>query len=93
LDHSRKGRVDLAFIARIQNMQLQPERTCCIPHFFGFRLGIYGVGRVDEQRDDGSCGHQFVQELKPLCDHGDIEDAYARDVAARPVEGRRRDQL
>src|SRR5258708_11867813 len=67
-------------------MQLQPERTCCIPRFFGFRLGIYGVGRVDEQCDDCSCGHQFVQELKPLCDHGDIKDAYARDVAARVVE-------
>ena len=46
LDKLPEGCVDFAFCAGTQDMQLQPERTRCIPHTFCFGLGK-GVIRID----------------------------------------------
>ncbi len=50
LDKLPEGCVDFAFRAGIQDMQLQPERTRCVPHPFCFGLGK-GVIRIDQQSD------------------------------------------
>ena len=52
LDKFLEGRVDFAFRAGIQDMQLQPERTRCVPHQFCFGLGKGGT-RIDQQSDGG----------------------------------------
>ena len=52
-----------------------------------------GIGRIDEQANDGSVGHRFVQHLQPDCHRGRGEEAHAGDVAARPVEARDEPEL
>ena len=52
LDKLPEGCVDFAFCAGIQDMQLQPERTRCVPHPFCFRFGNGGI-RIDQQSDGG----------------------------------------
>ncbi len=48
-------------------------------------LGI-GIGRVDEQRNDGGRGDQLVQQLQPLRRQLRVQQAHAGEIAARPVQ-------
>ena len=51
-----------------------------------FRASYRGTGRIDEKADRCRRGHDFVQQLKTLCDQRLGEEAHACDVAARTVE-------
>jgi hypothetical protein len=48
--------------------------------------GIGGIGRVDEQANDGRRGDQLVKQLQPFRPYLHVQGDQARDVAARPVE-------
>jgi hypothetical protein len=47
-------------------------------------LGI-GIGRVDEQRNDGGRRDQLVQQRQPLRRQLRVQQAHAGEVAARPA--------
>ena len=45
----------------MQDMELQPEGEGRRLHVLRYGLGIGGISRVNEQRNDGGCGDQLVQ--------------------------------
>src|SRR5262245_51015421 len=63
LRESRKRGVNFFSGTGIQNIELQPERPCRIPHLSRFVLGKGSIGRVREERDDRDVWHQFVQQF------------------------------
>jgi hypothetical protein len=52
------------------------------------RLGLRGIGWVDEHRDAGRCGHQLAQDVQVLGDKFAREKIVPCDIAARPGEAR-----
>ena len=62
------------------------------PEGAGLRLRVSrygfgsGSGRVDEQGHDGCCGDQLMQQLQSLRPDLHVQDAHAREVAARSVQ-------
>ena len=63
LDQGFKDRIEVALGARVQDMKLQPERAGCRLQVPRLSLGITGIGRVDEQGNDGRRRDQFMQQL------------------------------
>src|SRR5262249_36528806 len=85
LDKRRKGGVDLVRSASIQHAELpsQDPRRCLYVRRFCIDIGTRGI---DEHCDRRARGNQLVQQFQSLRSQSDRDHAYARDVAARPVE-------
>ena len=79
-----ENRIELAFRARAEHLELQPEGAGRSLRVARYGLGI-GIGRVDEQGDDPRRGHQLVQQLQPLRPHLHVQRRVSREVAARSV--------
>ena len=73
-----------------QDMKLQPEGARRRLQVSRQGLGT-GVGRVDEERNDGRRGHQLMQQFQPLRSHldGQRGDACEVDIARRGWHGRK----
>jgi hypothetical protein len=71
-------------------MKLQPEGARRRLQVSRQGLGT-GVGRVDEERNDGRRGHQLMQQFQPLRSHldGQRGDACEVDIARRGWHGRK----
>jgi hypothetical protein len=82
----REGRLELAWVACLQDQQAHPENTRRSLQFSRFALGKNGVGRIYEVSERSRGGHQFVQQRKAFGRHRDIEAGYSREIAASPVE-------
>ena len=65
LDQGCERRIEVAFAARMQDMELEPELAGRRLRVLRHGLGI-GICRVDEQRNDGGRGDQLVQQRQPL---------------------------
>ena len=62
---SCKGRIDVAFAVRMEDMELQSRARAAA--CASLRLGLgSGTGRVVEQGNHGSRGHHLVQQLQPF---------------------------
>jgi hypothetical protein len=85
LDARGEGRVDLAFPAGLQDMELQTLGACRFPRLSRKAL-VSRIGRVHQQGDDPCLGRQLGQQFEPLgCQLvGDVADA--RNIAAQPGE-------
>lgn len=84
---ARQDRLYVAFGARTQDMELQPQRAgrrLLISHS-GFSIG---VRRVDEQCYVVCRRHQLVQQLHPFRPELRDQGGHARDISARSVQAR-----
>jgi Phage integrase family len=86
LGQGGEGGVEVAFGARVQHMDLEPELA-------GGRLRVSqqgfrkrAIGRVDEKRDAGRGRDQLVQQLQLLRRDLDARVGHAREVAAGPIQ-------
>ena len=86
LDQGCEDRIEVAFGARMQDMELQPEGAGRRLQVSRLGLGNSGIGRVDEQGNDGRRGDQLVQQFQPLRPYLHVQDGHAREVAARSVQ-------
>ena len=80
------GNKDIVRIACIQDQQAQAKSMSCDVCFSCFGLGRYGVFRIDEKRNRGGSGYQFVQQLNAFCDYFDIDNRNARNISTRSIE-------
>jgi hypothetical protein len=83
---NREGRIDLAAVAGVENLDLQAHggsRRCQLSQR---GLRIRSVGRIDEHGNPSDRGHQLTQEFQSLCRQLTKENIYPRQVAARPGE-------
>jgi hypothetical protein len=60
LEQCCERRIDIALGARMQDMELQPERASRPLQVSRGGLGKSRIGGVDEQGNDGRLGGQFV---------------------------------
>jgi hypothetical protein len=58
-----EGRLDVALVAGIQNMNLQPKNARCRLRVSALLLGGW-AGRVDEHADFGGFRHHLAQHLQ-----------------------------
>ena len=86
MDQSCKSRLEVAFGAGVQNMELEPEGAGRSLHVARGGLRKRRIGRINKQRHDRRCRHQFVQEPQPLCRKFAAQAGRARHVAAWAVE-------
>jgi len=83
-----KGPVEIAFVARFQDMKLQAEST-------GGGLGVVQnwlrqrIGRIDQQGNGVRRWDQLVRQLDALRPDFHVQLRHTSDVAARSVEAYR----
>src|SRR5262249_42879216 len=85
LGHRRERGIGLAFASSSQNNVLQPKGACSRLHISQLALGIRKVW-INECRDEGDTGNEFAQQPQSLRSQFANQAAYARRVAARPVQ-------
>src|SRR5215468_6754227 len=85
LVQSCEDRIEIAFGARIQDMELQPKGTCRRLHNPQLGLGL-GIGSIDEHRNSARPGYQLARQLQPLRRYLDAQCGHTCDVAAWSVE-------
>jgi hypothetical protein len=71
-EDQRVGRIyrfDLATRTGVEDMELQADRAGSFLHLFQCGLGGPRHGRIEEQGNASSLGHQLVQERQPLGVH------------------------
>src|SRR5262249_5346745 len=73
---------DLASGACLEDLNLQSEGGGSRLHIFYRRLGIHGVGRIDENGRSRHPGYHFAQEPEPLCCQLRDEEIDTRRVAS-----------
>src|SRR5262249_46568474 len=80
-----KNRLDLAFRARMQDTDLETERTC--RHLYFWRLGGCSCeSRVDKRGNDVGPGSQIMQRLQFLSSQSVNKEAHARYFSTRPAK-------
>jgi hypothetical protein len=86
LNRAYKGRVELALVARTENMELKPKplRGKLRPSRCGF--GLHGIGGIDEQGNDSDGRHHFVKQIQQLRCQLHVQRGHAGNIAARSVE-------
>ena len=62
----REGRFEFAFDARLEHMELKPERAGRRPYLVRHGLGDSGIARIDKQSHAGRCWDHLVQQLQLL---------------------------
>src|SRR5262249_55399497 len=82
LDQGRKGRIEVALGAHLQDMKLEAE--CAGRGLHSSRDGLRKsrLGRVDEQSYGGGPGNQLVQQLQSFRSKLHAQYSHAREVAA-----------
>ena len=83
-----EGCVDLPVGAGIENSDLQSHAARCRFQISQGGSRTCGIGWIEEHGQANGFGHQFAQELKPLCRQLSNEDIDACQVAAWPGETR-----
>ena len=80
-----KGRIDVSYGARVQDMESQPQRAGrCLQIS---RLNIApGKSRVDERGYSPRLGEQLVQQLQSLPTQFRVQRCHSGEVAARSVQ-------
>ena len=82
----RERGIDLAAVAGVEDLDLQPLGAGSRFHASHCSLGIGSIGRIDEHGNTNGPGHQLAQEFQPLCSQFSSEKIDTRQVAARPGE-------
>ena len=54
--HRGESRIDLAAVARVEDLDFQPENVCRFLHLSHSGLGAHNVARVDHHGDANGCG-------------------------------------
>src|SRR5262249_56006494 len=85
---SCESRIDVAAGAGIEDLDLQPHCASSGLRVVQCGLGIYCISRIDEHGQPSRSGHQFTQQLQPLCHQLSSEKIYSCQIAARPGEAR-----
>src|SRR5262249_12662710 len=85
LGQGREDRIEIAFGAGMQDMQLHSEDAGRRLQVSQYGLGI-GIGWVDERGNDGRRWYQLVRQLQSFRHYLHVQLGHARDVAARPIE-------
>src|SRR5262249_7199683 len=93
LRECRKGLVDLADTAGIEDLYLQPHGTRSGLQLVYLRLGTRGIGLIDKHGHTHCFWYQLAQEFQPLGQYLACEEIDARHVASRPGEARDETQL
>src|SRR5262249_39482160 len=78
-----KNRIEIVFSTSMQDVKLQPKFVGDSLQVLRAGLGEVRTGRVDEESDRFSRGHQLVQKLQPLRPQLDVQICNSSDVAAR----------
>jgi hypothetical protein len=82
-----KACVDLARVAGVEHLELQPDHLHRRLHVSDFEGGVR-INGGHEHGDDGSLGSEFAQQVEPLLPERRSHQRHASGVAARPVETR-----
>ena len=82
----REGRVDIAFGAGAQDIELQPERVRAACTSLASAPAAFGLFGLTEHADRRDFGHELVQQFQPLRPQVHGQESCPGDVAARPVE-------
>src|SRR5262249_48692157 len=81
-----EGRINLAAGAGVEDWDLQPGGAGGGLGFWKWGPGGGRVGGIAQPRHTSRAGHEFTQELQPLCRQLALEKIDACQVAARPGE-------
>src|SRR5262249_29920769 len=84
-----EGGVDFAWTARLKDCDLKPERASRTLQLLYLDVCLWIV-LVYDGRDNRDVWHQLMQQLQPLCFHGDREQTNSGDIAAWTIECRHR---
>jgi hypothetical protein len=85
LEQGCERSIEVPFAARMQDMKREPARAGRGLHVSRQSLGV-GIGRIDEQRNNGGLGDQLVQQRQTLWCQLRAQVAHAREVAAGPIQ-------
>src|SRR5216683_8325753 len=85
-DHICKNRIEVAVGAGMQDMELQSEGARRHLQVSRYGVGTSAIGRVDQYGEVRRCGDQLMQQVQPLRPQLHVQDAHARDVAARSAQ-------
>src|SRR5262249_4440606 len=86
LDHGCKRRIEVAFGARVHDMDIKPEVTGGDLVGAGKVAGRTTTGRVGEEPDSGHGGDELAQQFQSLRRDLRIQVAYTSEVAARSIQ-------
>jgi hypothetical protein len=86
LDQGLKHLFEIAFRARVQDMELHSKGMGCRLQTAQKGLSEGGTGRVNKHAETGRGGQQLVQQLEPLRPHLCIQVGHACQVAAGPAQ-------
>src|SRR5262249_45182923 len=81
-----KRRIEIAFGAGMQRLELEPEGASRRLQVARKGFGKRGTGRVDEQGKNGRRGQQFVQQFEPFRPDLGVQIGHAGQVAAGSVQ-------
>src|SRR5262249_22551495 len=86
LDQGWKHPIEIAFRARVQDMELHSEGMGCRLQTAPKSLSEGGTSRVNEHAKIACGRQQFVQQLEPLRPHLCIQVGHAGQIAAGPAQ-------
>ncbi len=89
----RKGRIDLAARASVEDRGLQPDGAGSLPYAAQCFVCTRTIGRIDENSHARGLGRQRTQESQPLCCQLQSEIMNAGGVATRSGEARDKTSL
>jgi hypothetical protein len=84
--HRGESRIDLAAVARVEDLDFQPENVCRFLHLSPSGLGAHNVARVDHHGDANHSRHQIAQQPQSLWHRLADEEVDAGRVPTWPRE-------